>query len=230
MKPLSIGIATLGIIATIGGAPAAAQTLNVGPDLTAAELEQFAADVGSILRLPQLADAATLGNRHFDVSVDYVSSRVDGASVPLSRVVMRYGMNDRADIGVWGGLYPNSNSGAVGLDTKIALLRQGPDWPVSVSIRPSATALVGRSDVFAANAAVDLSVSRRIGPVSPYGGIVASSSVAIERSNQVNLDPATAGASFGYAGVAYRWRALVVSGEIERGDVPSYAFRIGTRF
>lgn len=230
MKTFSIAIATAGILAALGGTPADAQTLNIRPELTAAELEQFAADVGSILRLPQLGDAATLGKGHGDVSVDYASSRVGGTSAPFSRVAVRYGMNDRADIGAWGGWNPNSNYGAVGLDTKIALLQQGPDWPVSMSIRPSATALIGRSDVFAANAAVDLSVSRQIGPVSPYGGIVASSSLAVERSNKVKVDPATAGASLAYVGVTYRWRALVVSGQIERGDVPSYAIRVGTRF
>jgi len=52
----------------------------------------------------------------------------------------------------------------------------------------------------------------------------------VERSEDVDLDPATAQDSVAYAGPSYRWRALVLSAEVEKGALVSYAFRIGTRF
>jgi hypothetical protein len=139
-------------------------------------------------------------------------------------------VSDRVDVGAWGTVAPNANYGIVGADTKIALLREGAEWPISVSVRPSISTLVGPSEVWVSNAAIDLSVSRAFGPVSPYAGVAASSSIAFERSQEVDLDPATAGESLSYAGVSYRWRALVMSAEIEKAKLASYAFRIGTRF
>lgn len=153
-----------------------------------------------------------------------------GPNMSFPRVVARFGVNDRLDVGTWGGLDPNSNYGLVGIDTKIALLREGESSPVSISVRPSVTSLVGPADVWAGNVSVDLAVSRAFGRVSPYGGVAASSSAAIERSSDVDLDPATAGETFAYAGLAYRWRSLVVSGEVERGNLTTYAVRIGKRF
>jgi hypothetical protein len=33
-----------------------------------------------------------------------------------------------------------------------------------------------------------------------------------------------------YAGVSYRWRALILSAEAEKASLVSYALRVGTRF
>jgi len=265
MKPLSIGIVTLGLIGTLAAAPANAQTtgspllhvataydncyFDLHPELTPAQFEEFAREVGSIMRFRQLGDATTLGKGHFDISFDYSSSHIDdskgawnntmshpaadhylGDTIAFPRIVARYGMTDRADFGVWGGVNGSSNYGMVGVDTKIALVKQGPNRPVSVAIRPNATALVGPATMWAANAAVDLTVGREMGPFAPYAGVVAGSSVAIARGSAVNLDPATAGDTSAYAGVSYRWRVLQLSAEVEGGVVPSYAFRVGTRF
>jgi hypothetical protein len=95
------------------------------------------------------------------------------------------------DVGAWGGLNPDSDFGLVGVDTKILLLREGPSRPVSVSVRPSLTSVVGPSDVWVGTTSVDLTVSRAFGPVSPYAGVAARSSIAFERTADVDLDPRT---------------------------------------
>jgi hypothetical protein len=219
------------------------------PELTQAEFAEFASELGAIMRPPQLGDTATLGKHKFDVSLQYTSTRIDdskgawnntmshptpdhylGESIALPRVVARFGVSDRVDAGAWGTMNPQSNYGVVGVDTKIALLRQGPDWPATVSIRPSISSLIGPSDVWVGNASIDLSVGRAFGPLSPYVGVTASSSLAVERSSVVDLEPASAGDSIGYAGVAYSWRKLVAAAEVEKGDLTRYGFRLGTRF
>jgi len=139
-------------------------------------------------------------------------------------------VSDRVDLGAWGGLDPHSNYGVVGIDTKIALLRQGPTRPVSVSIRPSFTSLLGPSEVWVGNASIDLSVSRAFGPVSPYVGVATSGSLAVETSDDVDLDSTAADHALAYAGLSYRWRALVLSAEVEKGELFSFGLRIGTRF
>ena len=222
---------------------------DLHPELTQAEFEEFATELGSLLRFRQLADTTTLRKGEVDISVQYASTPIDdskgawnntmshpaadhylGQSIAFPRLVARFGVSDRVDVGAWGGLDPRSNYGMVGVDAKIALLRQGPGRPVSVAIRPSITSLVGPSEVWAGNASVDVSVSRAIGPLSPYVGAAASSSLAVERSKDVVLDPATGDNGVVYAGLAYRWRALVLSAEVENGALTSYGLRIGTRF
>ena len=267
MRPLSIVISTLGLVAFLAPAPASAlqpgtgrPTLHVSdayrscffdlhPELTKDEFKEFAAELGSVLRFRQLGDTTTLGKGNVDISVQFTSTPVGdakgawnntmshpaadhwlGESISLPRIVARFGVSDRVDVGAWGGLNPYSNYGAAGVDTTIALLRQGPARPVSVSIRPSISALIGPSEVVVANAGFDVSVSRTLGPLSPYVGVAASTSIAAERSKDVDLEPATAQDSLAYAGVSYRWRALILSAEVEKGALVSYGFRIGTRF
>lgn len=59
---------------------------------------------------------------------------------PASDNISRPTGGERPDIGAWGGLDPYVNYGIVGVDTKIALMTQGPTRPVSVAIRPSISA------------------------------------------------------------------------------------------
>jgi hypothetical protein len=222
---------------------------DLHPELTKEEFKEFTSELGSILRFRQLDDTTTLGKGHFDVSVQMANTPIDdlkgawnntmshpaadhylGRSISFPRIVARYGVSDRVDVGAWGGYAFGANYGLVGADTKIALMRQGPDRPVSVSIRPSITSLVGPSEIWVGNASIDVSVSRALGPLSPYVGVATTASLAIERSDDVDLDPATAEGSLAYAGLSYRWRALIVSAEVEKAALVSYAFRIGTRF
>jgi len=105
-----------------------------------------------------------------------------GSSIAIPRVVARYGVSDRVDMGAWGTADVHSNYGVAGIDSKIALMRQGPGRPVSISIRPSVSSLIGPSEVWAGNASIDVSVSRAVGPLSPYVGFVSSGSLAFERS------------------------------------------------
>lgn len=218
-------------------------------ELTQGEFAEFAGELGAIMRPSQLGDTNTIGTHRFDVSLQYTSTRIDdskgawnntmshptadhylGQSIALPRVVVRFGVSDRVDIGASGTLNPQSNYGVVGVDAKIALLRQGPDWPVTVSIRPSLSSLVGPSDVWAGNTSVDLSVGRAFGALAPYVGVTASSLLAVERTSALDLDPATAEDAIAYAGVAYRWRRLIAAAEVEKGDLTRYGFRLGTQF
>jgi hypothetical protein len=227
----SMTFGAVALAAAIMPAVAGAQDFTLRPGYTQEQLEALAGEVGSDLRFRQLGDTMTLGRGNVDLSVQFAETRLDDSRGAWNhtRVVARVGVNDRVDIGAWGGLNPNSDYGLVGVDTKILLLREG--WsPVSIAVRPSLTSLVGPSDVWIGTTSVDLSVSRAFGPLSPYAGVAARSSIAFERTADVDLDPADAGGTSSFAGVAYRWRSLSLAGEVENGENVSYGFRIGTRF
>ena len=210
------------LLAALAAAPARAQTLGEQG------LEKLAAERGAMLRFRQLEGATTLGKGHVDLTLQYDGAPVaDGNGTP--RVVARYGAGNRVDIGAWGGYETAGNYGMAGVDVKVALLREGNGSPVSVAIRPSFASSIA-SGPWVGNAGVDLSVSRTFGRVTPYGGVAATTSLALERVNRADLTRATAEETLSYAGVTYRWQALLLSGEVQHGSRVSYAFRVGTRF
>ena len=99
MKPFSIVISVMGLVAALVPATAAAQYSGTGktapvlhvhdrysscffdlhPELTKAEFKEFAGELGSVLRTRQLADTTTLGKGKFDISLQYTSSPIDDA-------------------------------------------------------------------------------------------------------------------------------------------------------
>lgn len=222
---------------------------DLHPELTAAEFKEFAGELGSVLRFRQLGDTATLGKGRFDISVQYTRSPIDdakgawnntmshptadhylGSALEFPRLVARVGVSDTVDLGAWGGLDPHANYGLAGIDSKIVVMKQGPDRPVSLSIRPSVTALFGPAELWAGNASIDVSIGRTFGAFSPYIGVSTSASLAVERSNDVDLDPAWADGSVAYAGISYGWRGLQVTAEVAKGALTSVGFRLGKRF
>jgi hypothetical protein len=227
-------VSTLVLMATLVPAAASAQgAFDLRPDLTKTQFKELTADLGSVLRFRQLGDTTPLGRGNVDISALFgnrpATERL-GRFVSFPRVIARFGASDRVDVGVYGGFEPDANYGIAGFDTKIMVLAQGPRRPVSISIRPSLTSLIGPANLWAGNASIDLAVSRSFGAFSPYVGLATSGSAAMERSKDLDLDPVAVDESLSYAGVSYRWRALVASAEVEKGARVSYAFRVGSRF
>jgi hypothetical protein len=140
-------------------------------------------------------------------------------------------VSDRVDVGAWRGLNPQGEL-RDGRRRHEDCADPAGGRASRVALDPTERHVVGRAvrEVWAANASVDVSVSRAFGPVSPYVGGAASASLAVERSADVNLDPATAQGGVVYAGVTYGWRTLLLSAEVEKASLVSYAFRVGTRF
>src|SRR5262245_52064331 len=228
MRPFPTLVAIAGLVATLAPAPAVAQTTR----LTTDELAGLSADLGAVLRFRQLGDTTTLPKGRVDVGVQFGSTPFENATADwnVTRFVGRFGVSDRVDLGVWGGQHSGMNAGMAGMDVKIGLLRQSPEMPLSVSVRPSFSALIGAQDLWGASTGVDLAVSRAFGAFAAYGGVAATSSIAGERLADVDFERTSTGATFSYAGVSYGWRSLIAAAEIEHGTRASYAFRIGTRF
>jgi hypothetical protein len=222
---------------------------DLHPELTQAEFDEFAKEGGAITRFHQLANAEPLGQWNFDVSLVFTSTPVDdskgawnntmshpdaehtlGHQVAFPRLFVRMGVSDSVDVGVWGSLDPNSNYGFVGIESKISLLRQSADLPVSVAVRPNVSSLLGPDELFLANAGVDLSVSHNFRGLSPYVGVAGTSSIAVEMSDEVDLDNGKANSLAAIAGVTYGWKGLRLAGEAEFGALNTYAVRVGGAF
>ena len=120
-------------------------------ELTPAQFEDFARELGSILRFRPLGETTPLGKGRYDIGLQYTSSSIDdskgawnntmshpsadhylGDAIMMPRIVARFGVADHIDIGVWGTVNPESNYGVVGFDTSIALLQESDGYPVFV--------------------------------------------------------------------------------------------------
>jgi hypothetical protein len=228
MKPISITFSIVALATAL--APAMANAQTPGSALAQPESSARASELGSALRFRQLGDTAPLLKGRIDVGVQFASAPVETTEWSVTRFGARFGVTDRFDIGAWGGYNSQMSDGMAGVDFKIAVLRQNAGMPVSLSVRPSVSATLGVSDIWAANAGVDLSISRAIGAFAPYAGVAAISSLATEHPLNLDVDRETANQTLGFAGLAYTWRSLTAAVEVERGTKVSYAFRLGTRF
>jgi len=218
-------------------------------ELTQDEFDEFAGEAGAVMRFHQVADARLLGPGNWDVGLQLSSTAVDdakgawnntmshptedhylGHDLAFPRIVVRLGVSEWADVGVWGSLDPNANYGFIGLESKVALLKEGIRWPVSVSLRPNATVLLGPDEMWAGNSSVDLALSRSFHGVSPYLGVGASASMAVETSKDVDLDNGLSATPLAFAGLDFRWKALSLGAQVERSDLTTYSFRAGGSF
>jgi hypothetical protein len=139
---------------------------DLHPELTEGEFRTWAAEGGQIVRSRQLSGADTLGRGGLDVSIGYAYFFLDdtkgawnntmshpngdhplGSQLGFPQLSLRVGVHRNVDAEVYGALNWNSNYGFVGIASKIRLLRQSEDMPISVSVRPSLSALAGPSEV-----------------------------------------------------------------------------------
>lgn len=112
---------------------------DLHPELTKDEFEAFTAELGSVLRFRQLGDTTTLGRGNVEVSVQFANTPFDdskvawntadhcvGRSISFPQVVARFGVNDRADVGAWGGSTPPRNTGWLASTPRSPCCDRGP--------------------------------------------------------------------------------------------------------
>jgi hypothetical protein len=222
---------------------------DLHPELTQSEFEEFTGEIGSILRPRQLADATTLGKGRFEVGLALAHTGIDdakgawnntmshptkdhylGDAIVLPLIVARMGVSDRVDLGISGGLNPDSNWGVATAEAKIALMRQGPNRPVSIAIRPTVASLIGPEEVWAGNASVDVSVSRKLGSFAPYIGGASNASFGVERSQEVDLKDAVETNSVVFGGITFDAGHFSFAAEAEHGKLTSFSLRVSGRF
>lgn len=217
-------------------------------ELTQSEFRQFAREGGLLIRFQQMAPARTLGAGRLQVALGLTASPINdsdgawnntfthpdaehwlGAVRQFPRLIVRYGLTDAVDLGLWGSVNPEANYGFAGLDAKVALLRQSAGAPVTVSVRPSVTTLLGPSEVWLGNLSTDATVSRNFWGFEPYAGFGGSFSYAVERSADVDLPNVATIDPVAVVGLTYSWRFLTAGAEATLGAVNTYGVLVGAR-
>jgi hypothetical protein len=222
---------------------------DLHPELTQEDFDEFTREASFIIHDHQLDSAEALGRGEIAVSLDYTSTAVDDSkgawndtmshpdadhyladSLAFPRLSLRVGVSRRVDVGVWGTADVQANYGFIGLESKVTVLEQNDASPVSVAVRPTAASLFGPEEVTVADLGLDVSVSHRWKGLSPYLGFTGHTAIALERSDDVDLENGTAAQLAAFAGVGYRWKSLRVAAEAETGALTTYALRVGGSF
>jgi hypothetical protein len=222
---------------------------DLHPELTRSEFREWAAEGGQIVRSRQLSGADTLGAGVFDISLAYAYFFLDdtkgawnntmshptgdhylGEQLGFPQLHLRLGVTDRVDVEAYGTANWMSNYGFVGVASKIGVLRQGDRMPVSVTVRPSVSTLLGPSELGAWNASTDVTVGRSFGGLSPFAGVTVSSTLAVDSSSDTDVGNQLVFRPLGFAGVEYRWKHVSAAAQAEISDLPSIALRVGGHF
>jgi len=221
---------------------------DLHPELTADEFKTFAAEVGQPLRSRQMASARTLGTGGVAVSMGYSYFLIDDTKGAWNNTMshpdadhylgnlqfpfleVRAGITKKIDAEVYGSLNWMSNYGFFGMASKINLLDEADQMPVSVSVRPSAAALLGPSEMQAFNISGDLAVSRNFHGLSPFAGLTLSSTLAVNSSPDTNVGNQVAFRPVGFAGLEYRWKFINAAAQAEASALTAFALRVGGTF
>lgn len=239
------GLAATALVAAtlvVPGSGRAADDIDRLQLLNQREFRLFSEDLGSALSFKSMIPAEPLGVTGFDVGVavsgvrlkhrhlfERASSGSDIAStVPVASVRIHKGLPFGIDIGAAYSTIPGTEIGVIGGEVRWAFIEGGVALP-AVAVRGTATKLVGADQLDLETTSLDISVSKGILNVTPYGGVG-----RVWTTSTPDGVPGLFKESFSqsklFAGVNV-FLGFNLAFEVDRtGDVTSYGVKGGFRF
>jgi hypothetical protein len=219
----------------------------IAPSLTQAAFREFVSEVGVVMYFRPLSDAKPLGRRRVEFAVLNWSTRIDdskaawndtfshpdsthwlieGDALPIPGLMVRAGVTDRMDAGLYVTKNFNANYGIVGGQLQYNLLDDAAR-KLAASGRVTVARLVGPEDLTAMTYGADLLVSRDVGVFSPYALVSGYLSQGSEQTSKVDLKSENVFGVQGSAGVAVRIGGVRLGAEYNVARVTGYSFKIG---
>jgi hypothetical protein len=207
------------------------------------EFRGLTEELGVALAYRPLAPAEPLGLLGFDIGLEVTTVNINGDSSfwtevmedqpsspsPLAfpRLHLQKGLPFGIDVGFVYAELPSSNVGMYGGELKWAILRGSLATP-AVALRGTYTALTGVDTMDLSTYGADISISKGIGPLTPYAGI---GEIWINSSSNVTgLDNESLSTSHYFVGTKLTFLLLSLAVEADFAEVPSYGFRVGLGF
>jgi hypothetical protein len=234
-----VGFGLLAIIAT----PARAEKYDIAIPSTGfvqSEFRDLTEELGIALAYRPLAPAEPLGLLGFDIGLEVTSVNINGSSSfwteamgnqpsPLAfpKLHLQKGLPFGIDVGFVYTEIPSSNVGMYGGELKWAILKGSLATP-AVALRGTYTALTGVDTMDLSTYGADISISKGIGPLTPYAGI---GEIWINSSTTVpGLNDESISTSHYFVGTKLSFLLLSLALEADFAEVPSYGFRVGLVF
>jgi hypothetical protein len=225
-------------------------SIQLDPSLTQRAWRQFTEEAGLVAYFRPLSDAKPLGKGHFEVSMLQWETRIDdhdaawndtfvhpdsahwlfeGNGLKFPGLMVRAGVSNKTDVGVYFTKNPNANYGFYGAQVQRNFLANN-DW--SASTRLSFVSLYGPEDVDLTVLGWDLVASREIpltswASVSPYVGVASYFSMSHEKTTAVTLDNEHVGGSQAMVGATLRLSGARLAVEYNAAKVNSFSLKVG---
>jgi len=239
MKPHRIALVALLVVA---GMPARAE-LNQLQNLSQREFRELSEDLGAALSYKALAPAAPLGVPGFDVGVAATGTRIKHrdlferasstgdfpSTAPVPSLRAAAGLPWNFDVAIAYSPVPKTGATLWGGALKWAVLEGGATMP-AIAARASYTTLRGLDQLNFYTSALDASISKGVGPLTPYigGGKVWVNS---QPTSGVTLAKESFGQTKLFGGVALGAGPVNFVVEYDRtGGVNTYGAKLGLKF
>ena len=225
-------------------------SVRFAPELTQSSFHRFVREFGSVSAFKQGSGPSTLSRWGVAVDAQYVWFSVDehstawndtfvhptaehplGSNLSMPKLRVRVGVTDDLDVGAYYTRNPNANYGWVGIDAKYALLRQGDEMPVALSVRGAYTKTLYVSDMDMHSATADVTVGRTFwNAVTPYVGVGGDYVYARETTSAVDLDHEAVFVPHATAGLEARIWHVALGGEVQLATINSYQLQASVVF
>ena len=225
-------------------------SIQLDASLTQKAWRQFAQEASLVAYFRPLVDAKPMGKGKFELSILQWETRIDdseaawndtfvhpdsshwlfeGKGLKFPGLMVRAGVSDKTDVGVYATKNPNANYGFYGAQVQQNLISRN-NWDASA--RLSFTSLFGPEDVNLTVFGWDLVASREFGlntwaALSPYVGVSSYFSMARERSALVDLDNENVGGSQAMVGAVLELSGARLGIEYNAARVNSLSMKVG---
>lgn len=235
---------SLAAAALLAAGGAEAVTINTLDLLTQAEFRLLSEDLGAVMSYKPLIPAEPLGITGFDVGFAVTGTRLEHRDIwrkaaansteipttlPVLTLRAHKGLPFGIDVGVSYTQIPTTDLRAVGGELRWAFIEGGAVMP-AMALRLSTSHLSGVDQLDARTTGADLSISKGLGPLTPYAG-VGRVNVVSRPKGTVLLQEEKFGQTKLFAGLNVSLGLFNLAAETDRtGDATSYGFKLGLRF
>ena len=227
-------------------------SIQLDAALTQAGWRQFTEEAGLVAYFRPLIDLQPMGRGKFEVSLMQWQTNIDdhdsawndtfvhpdsehwlfeGSGLKFPGLMVRAGLTNKTDVGVYYTKNPNANYGFYGGQVQQNFLGSTTsDW--AAAMRLSFTSLFGPEDVELTVIGWDLVASREFelngwASVAPYAGISSYLSMSNEKSPVVDLDNEYVGGSQAMVGAVVRLAGARLAMEYNAAQVNSISMKVG---
>jgi len=228
-------------------------SIQLDPSLTQEAWRQFTQEAALVAYFRPVADAAPMGRGKFEFSILQWDTGIDdhdaawndtfvhpdsahwlfdeGGGLKFPGLMVRAGVSDRTDVGLYFTKNPNANYGFYGAQLQRQLFGDAKGvW--AASARLSGVRLYGPEDVDLTLGGMDLVASRRIAlkrwvSLSPYAGVSSYFSTSHEKSPLVSLNNETVGESQAFVGASLQLSGARLGVEYNAARVNTVSMKIG---
>ena len=217
--------------------------IQLDPGMLENEFKDLSKEVGLLISYVPLSPAEPLGVLGFDIGVEITAAKISSGStfwdnavggnppdyLILPKIHVQKGLPFGIDVGAVFSTVPGSNITLYGGELKWAVLKGSIVSP-AVAVRGTYTTLSGVDDIDASTYGLDASVSKGLGPLTPYAGLGQVWISTSENKAILDFDDVSTSATKLFVGTKLKILLLSIALQADFSDVNMYSARANISF